>query len=344
MSRIPVLVMNDTRVDNHHGCFSVMTAIERLLEANGMEAVAFWPAHAEWRGNATFEAALQRARLVIVNGEGTLHHDLPAGRRLLELGSVAKSNAIPAALINTGWEANGPEFSDMLRDFALISARDSLSAKAMGVKPADVRVVPDLSFYFAQTNPENPRQHASKNRDGIGFTDNVDRFKVPGLERLRRACNGRTISIAHGDDDSYLRFLRDGISIREDLKKPGFALALLRARHQLWTHRFPDTTAFLKTLSEFQLIVSGRFHACTLALTQGTPFVAQSSNTGKIAALARDAGLDEWRTSIMSTKDEIVKAAAHGWSKAETENRLAYIGDARLKAEMLFADLRKLAG
>lgn len=340
-TRIPVLVVNDTRIDSHHGCFSVMTAIERLMDANGMEAVEFWPAHTDWRDNPQFDTALKRARLVIVNGEGTLHHDLPAGRRLLEIASAARSKGVPTALINAGWEANGPEFLAMLGDFALISARDNLSAQAMGSETANVRVVPDLSFYFVQTNHNNS-EHS--NRAGIGFTDNVDRNKALKLESLRHTCNGQTISIVPCSNSGHLKFLRDGLSLRQDLKNPRLTIALLRMRQRLWANRCTDTTAFQKKLSELQLIVSGRFHACTLALALGTPFVAQSSNTGKIASLAQDAGIESWRHSLTLSPDEILKAAKQGWSPTEAENRLAYIRDAQLKAETLFSDLRTLAG
>jgi len=315
-----------------------MGVIEHLLAAHGMKAVAFWPAHADWRNDPAFDGALAQARLVIVNGEGTVHHDRPAGRCLMEIGAAARARGIPAALINAGWEENGPELTAMLADFALVSARDSQGAAAMGPGPADLRVVPDLSLCSV---PAAPR--ASGPRDGIGFTDNVDRMKSLELDRLRRACGGRVVSIHQGGDGGYLGFLRDGISMREDLKVPRRALGILRLRHLLWAGRTTDTAAFRDGLARLRLLVSGRFHACTLSLALGTPFVAQASNTGKIAALARDAGLDEWRTSSRLTPDEIARAADRGWSKTEERNRAAYVADARARAETLFADLRRLA-
>lgn len=342
-SRIPVLVVNDTRVDNHHGCFSVMTAITQLLDANGMVPVAFWPAHAEWRGNAEFDGALGRAALVIVNGEGTIHHDLPAGRRLLEVAAAVRAVGKPVALINTGWEANGPELTDMLQDFDLIAVRDTRSAGFIDKASDKVRVVPDLSFYYAGTTAQTLCDPDPGDRSGIGFTDNVDRKKALYLEQLRQAVKGQTLSIVHGDKGGYLQFLRDGLSLRQDIIKPRFALGLLGLRHRLWAARHLDTPAFLTQLAKLQLAVSGRFHTCTLAVAVGTPFVAQSSNTGKIAALAHDAGLAEWRTSGDLNPNDIAEAAKQGWSTAEIENRTAYLGVAKTKAETLFLDLRGLA-
>ena len=109
-----VLVINDTRVDMHHGCYAVMATIGELLERQALGPSFYWPAHAEWRNNPDFEAVLAKAKLVVINGEGTIHHDRPAGRRLLEAGKKANDVNVPVALINTGWEGNGLDLQAML--------------------------------------------------------------------------------------------------------------------------------------------------------------------------------------------------------------------------------------
>jgi len=129
--------MNDTRGDRHHGCQAVMSAICSLMERNGMRATHFWPAHADWRNDSGFDAALGSARLAIINGEGTIHHDRPAGRRLLEAGMKAHAAGVPVALINTGWEANDIQLAEMLTWFNLVAARDSRSARQMRAAGAE---------------------------------------------------------------------------------------------------------------------------------------------------------------------------------------------------------------
>ncbi len=315
-----------------------MQAIEALLDRHGMRAIAYWPAHADWRHSAEFALALGKARLVLINGEGTIHHNRPAGRRLLEIGAEAKARGIPAALINAGWEANDFSLAAKLDDFALVAARDSISASGMGIGRRNVRIVPDLSLCAPVLGAEPARSGS------IGFTDNVDRLKAVLLDRCRKACSGATVAIVYGNRGpaGYLRFLRQGLGLRQDFRLPGQAMAILRLRHRLWHYGTSDTLAFLDDLAGLDLLVSGRFHACTLALATNTPFVAQSSNTGKIANLIADVGLASWRLNMPLEPDAIRDAAARGWSQEETEARSNYLATARDLANSLFRDLRQL--
>jgi len=338
-----VLFVNDTRVDNHHGCDAVISAVIALLRRHGMEVKMFWPAHAEWRGDAEFEETISKVDLVLINGEGTIHHDRPAGRQLLELGGRARAEGVPVALINVGWIANGPELVSLLSDFDLVAARDSLSAVRMRAGGANVRVVPDLSLWFAQTRGVRPDGNWS--RAGIGITDNVDRFKALALERLRSACGGQTVSIIHGAPGpaGWIRFLRAGVALSEDFIHPARFAALLRLRHRLWWQGSTDTQRFLTHLSSLKLLVSGRFHACTLALSAGTPLIAQASNTDKIEALVHDAGLGSWRCEGLLDVARVHDARAIGWSEQEYKNLCNYLDEAAIEAERLFSDLANLA-
>jgi len=313
-----------------------MMAIESLMGRHGLKPIAFWPAHTEWREAPEFHRALDCAHLVIINGEGTIHHDRPAGRRLLELGVLAKSAQVPAALINVGWESNGVDQTTMLKDFTLLSARDTRSAKAMRKGGETVRVVPDLSL----VSPIEPARSAT--RSGIYFSDNVERFKALDLERCRRACGGKTVAITYPGEHSYSKFLRQGLSLREDFRRPFIAYNLLLLRHRLWCHATHDRAEFLNTLSKLRLLVSGRFHASTLALRAGTPFVTQASNTSKIAAFIEDAGLARWRTNITLDRECILNAAWRGWERYEIEAARDYLASAQSAADGLFRDLREL--
>lgn len=336
-----VLVLNDTRVDRHQGCYFVMGAIRTLLARHGLDDVRYWPAHLDPRDDPNFNAALATAKLVVINGEGTIHHDRPAGKVLLAAGQHARSTGVPVALINTGWEANSPELIATLNSFDLVAARDSRSASQMRMNGADVRVVPDLSLALAEKHAATDNQ----DRTGIAVTDNVDRFKALDLELLRRECDGETLAISHGDPGirGWARFLRDGISLREDLSHPATLAALLRMRHRLWERGAPNSDSFIAALSGLELLVSGRFHACTLALARMTPIIAQSSNTGKIAALFQDAGLDAWRCMGPINLSAIEDARHRGWSDQERENIVLYRQRAVQDAERLFADLAQLA-
>ncbi|WP_037954917.1 polysaccharide pyruvyl transferase family protein [Sulfitobacter sp. NAS-14.1] len=336
-----VLVLNDTRIDRHIGCNFVMGAIRTLLARHGLDDVRYWPAHADPRNDPNFHTALATAKLVVINGEGTIHHNRPAGKVLLAAGQHARSRGVPVALINTGWEANSPELVATLNTFDLVAARDSHSASQMRSNGTNVRVVPDLSLALAQKPAVTDTHH----RVGIAVTDNVDRLKALELEHLRRDCDGESLAISHAAPGirGWARFLRDGISLREDLSHPARLTGLLRMRHRLSQRGDPDSDSFTAILSGLELLVSGRFHACTLALAGMTPVIAQSSNTGKIAALFQDAGLDTWRCMGPISVSAIEDARERGWSDQERDNIILYRQRAVLEAERLFEDIAGLA-
>lgn len=337
MQRRPTAVLlNDTRVDLHHGCTRVVAAIQTLLEENGIDLIASNAAHKDWSVDGTFLAAMERAQLIIVNGEGTIHHNSVAGRWLLQVGAFAKTRGIPAVLVNCGWESNGPEMVAMLDDFALVSFRDHQSASIMQGRPC--RVVPDLSIYPAGDVPTRYRTNL------IGFTDSVDRFKAQSLEHCREVTGGETVSIIYSPAGAagYLRFMRDGVSLRSDVLTPMLLVRILKMRHRLWRFGTAETAAFLSQLAGLKLLVSGRFHACTLALVTETPFVALPSNTNKIGALIKDAGIEQWRGDISLAPECLDTAATQGWSPTERHALREYRSAAQIQAKVLFSDIRAL--
>lgn len=335
---VPVCVLNDTRVDLHHGCESVMSAMESLLRANGCEILALSPAHSDWSSDAPFLRALERARLVVVNGEGTIHHDRPAGRKLLEVGAWAANKGIPAVLINASWEANSPELAALVDRFALVTVRDSASSAELAAHGRVARVVPDLSLYGVP-----PDAHPVQRR-GMEFTDSVDRSAALALEGARAACDGGTLSImfAQPGIGAGLRFVRGAVG-RDDLRSPQHLVKLLLMKQRMLRNATPSTTEFLRRLRSAALVVSGRLHACTLAYVTGTPFVACPTESGKLNAFIADSGLESWRAEHSLEPRALREAMARGWSRAEDEARAAFLARAQTAADELFREIRGLA-
>jgi hypothetical protein len=331
-----VIILNDTRVDRHHGCSSVMQVLEKGLVEAGFRIAATVPAHSDWAKDAGFQAALPSAQMLVINGEGTLHHDRPAGLRLLQAGKIAHERGLVTALVNAGWEANGEKYVKAVRDFDLISLRDSRSAEALRSEDVECRVVPDLSLC-------TPAPSETAHRSGVAFTDSVSPDATLALEALRRASAGKVLSIHNRDPsrESSWRFLRSGFG-RQDLRKPSRVLTLLGARHAQWKNATPNAHDFLKRIAELELLVSGRFHACTLAMVMRTPFIAYGSNSSKIEALVEDSGVAGWRVNADLASSLSSELARDGWSKREQEAIAQYIEGARAKASHLFRDLGRM--
>jgi hypothetical protein len=332
------IILNDTRVDRHHGCSSVMQALEAGLASAGIHVAATVPAHSDWARDPGFQSALPKAQLLVVNGEGTLHHDRPAGLRLLQAARHARQHGLATALVNAGWEANGAEYAATVRDFDLVSARDSRSAAALRAIGVDCRVVPDLSLC-------TPPPAASMVRSGVAYTDSVDPSVTLVLDALRRRSNGLAASIhdVHPTRAALdWRFLRAAVGKRE-MVHPFRAITLLRARQAQWRSAVSGVTSFMRRLAEIEFLVSGRFHACTLAMVTRTPFIAFGSNTGKVQSLLEDAGLEAWRCAVWQTSSDVASARERGWSDQERVALDSYTFLARESAGSLFKQLASLS-
>jgi hypothetical protein len=140
----------------------------------------------------------------------------------------------------------------------------------------------------------------------------------------------------------YLRFLREGFA-GSDLFAPGQLGAILRARHGLWRASSRRTGDFLASLAGSGFVVSGRFHACTMALLTRTPFAGIASNTPKIQSLVEDVGLEPWRAGIDLAPAAVADAAGHGWTNTESAAIGDYLRAARQGCERFFRELKGLA-
>ncbi len=313
-----------------------MSALESLLAGIGGDVIHRSPAHADWRLNPGFDQALAGSRLMVINGEGTLHHDRPTGRRLLLAAEQARSHGVPVALINAGWEANGVELVALLDNVDLVAVRDSQSAAELRSAGRSCVVVPDLSLYA-------PVAPTGVSRSGVGYTDSVDPDMTLQLERSRRHARGLPVAIQYSlpGVTAKLRFVREAVS-RRDLTSPLRMAALIRARSTQLHAQAATADEFISRLAALELLVSGRFHACTLSLLAGTPFVAVPSNTSKIAALVQDVGLAAWRADASLDARSVESARREGWSPTERSAVGAYIAMARQAVSALFADIGRL--
>jgi hypothetical protein len=333
---IPAVVVNDTRADRHHGCRRVMRTLFDQAREAGIEVIATAPAHADWRSDAAFLKGFDAARLVIVNGEGSIHHDRLAGERLLEVAAAAHDRGVPAALINLSWQDNSPRLSARLAGFALISARERRSAEAIIAAGAACRVVPDLSLF--------PEVAAPPVRAGVGFTDSVVREAGLALEDARLRFGGRPAPIHFGAPGlpGRVRDLREAVGLA-DIGRPAFMTRVLLARWRAFDAQVADDAAYMARIASLALLVTGRFHAATFALAAGTPVLAVESNTHKIAALFEDAGLDPRRlVRPEALTAEHLSAAAH-WTPAEAAALADYLSQGRARTRSLFADIARLA-
>ena len=90
--RYRALVLGSDSYSNHHGCQLVAEHLRNGLAKRDIEITAAYACPDRW--DIALERQIRKADIVIVNGEGSIHHDNRIGRRLVAAGKLAAENRV----------------------------------------------------------------------------------------------------------------------------------------------------------------------------------------------------------------------------------------------------------
>ena len=321
------LVFNDTAVQRHHGCNAVMETLTGGMRRAGVETAWLWPVSMDWRRRRERFMRMP-ADIVVVNGEGTIHHtaERKRARQLVQLAELAEEKNVPAVLANATLEALAPAEIEGLRRFSAIFVRESRSHAYLGELDIASTLVPDLSL-GVDRGEERPR-------DGLLVTDSVRRPLAGKLHRFADVHGGRYEAMQHRPGFGE----RMGTRVLRGL--PGHLMGRSSFR------RTADFPAFIERLRGAEAVVTGRFHTVLLCLLTDTPVLAVASNTSKIEATLGDALGD---ASRMVSADDLASGAAAerlkdaAYSEAELGSLARYRERAREGREHFFEAVAALA-
>jgi len=142
MVALKAVLLNDTSVEDHHGCSIVVDQLVSGLDKYGINVSCRVPLS----GGGLFDMSKLRGfDLCIINGEGTMHHDSVVALALCEVASYCSENGIPCFLVNSVWQDN-VLLNRYLKDFTAVYFRDQSSAQAAAEYCPRVEVVPDLTM------------------------------------------------------------------------------------------------------------------------------------------------------------------------------------------------------
>lgn len=327
-----IVLLNDTDVDGYHfGCAKVMGNMRDHLAKRGATPIGSVKVSLDWR--IKDEALINAADLLIINGEGTLHHGSRRGRWLLEAACSMKARGGKVALINALWQDNPADWTDLIRDADILSCRDSRSVQALSQTTgrSDVRFIGDLSM--SQPIAANDRL-----RSGIMFGDSVH---AEITKRLAALCtstpDAKIIPVT-----SSLKFVSPHLTgLRRRMRSAYAVFKQNRYLSQHPTAQFVgDTNAYIDALSGKSLSVTGRFHAVCLAIATRTPFVAVKSNSWKIEALIDDIGLSKDRRVALNNLDaDMLDPARWAYTPQELSNIDDRLTQWQDKTDQLFDDI-----
>lgn len=326
MASTSYILLNDTgRLGNsfHVGTVYACHAIRQNLAHRGLHEIG-------WANDGTrFEALLADAKLqptlVVLNGEGTLHHGAARAAELLSICARAKERGISVAVINSVWQDNPNSMTNSLRKADVIYVRDSKSCASL---PADFPaiVTPDVSIHlFLKTlrgGSFSPPQHE------IGVIDSVVPTMSAALLHFAEQADFGFFAMPFAN----LRKTRDEVSARSGPVWPRLLQATDVISAKAW--------------------VTGRFHGLIAALCAGRPVCALPSNTSKIEGFLHDAGLAEaclldrvcWTVApVEQQHEELARRFEMQRASAFIQHREAYLVAADLQINQMFDTVARLA-
>lgn len=124
---IKALLVNDTRSEQHLGCQYV---VENLFTEAEKASFSISDTISVSSKNYLEECKdkIKACDFLLINGEGSLHHNKERAKGILETAKHANSVGKKAILINTVWQSNS-DLLKYLEYFDFISCRESLSTK-----------------------------------------------------------------------------------------------------------------------------------------------------------------------------------------------------------------------
>jgi hypothetical protein len=150
-----IYLFNDTGRVNHAGCRAVMRSIRRHLR--GFKIIA---AHRVNQKVIDYDA-MAACDIVLVNGEGTIHHDRRVGNFLLEALRQGQEMGKTTVLVNALYQQYQLDYADVLKRLDFFAVRESLSAKfarrAGGKPKVLLDSAADPTFITYREPPKRPK-------------------------------------------------------------------------------------------------------------------------------------------------------------------------------------------
>lgn len=322
------VILNDTSFRNHHGCRLVIRNLRKALELRDISVIATSYVGHDWRQNKPFLGKLQDCDLLIINGEGTLHHGAEKAELLLSIVDHPFAMDKKKVLLNALYEENPDAWLRYLSAFDIIGLRDHESWLYCQEKGLDHALeTSDLSLYFETQDQTTPAPRA-----GIAISDSIVKAKRKALfsfyktQRHKKAVYMPIVTGSkYGGNAQGLFQKLDGLRYRVKL-----GLKKMLDRHVVY---YPNYAAYLNAMRERSLYVTGRFHGVCLALKTRTPFVTLTSNSRKTQSLLERIGLNNRIVENLSEENILSK----NWDFSEDE--LTKISDFIEQAQHQWDDL-----
>lgn len=338
-----VFIINNTASEMHHGCSRVMNNLNKLIRLNGGTVIGTSSVGLDWRKSESIKERMLESDIVIVNGEGSIHHDSPAGLPLLDVGMFCRPYGVRTALVNALFQDMTIVSESQLKAFDFISVRDSYSKKQIEQYGVQTTLLPDLTFY----TKFKTKKDSIKDKKYWMYTCSVNIEKSVALYKASLKCKNNTVyePVIYGRGDWELNVGRK--SLFKKLKEMGVKQFTSKVVQRLNAYKYSKRfklyskttlhSSYESMIDNIDFMVSGRFHSVCFAINSQVPFVALSSNSHKIEALIHDFGLSKER--IVKSIDEVGSFKYLPYSDQEKENIRRKLSTIQSQYEIFFKSM-----
>ena len=292
------LLFNDTRNEHHHRCSLVIKNIFSFFNNLNVDIIKTFPSGTNHLHNVNLENYIKNVDIIIVNGEGTIHHSQINALNLLKIGKIAKSFNKKTILINSLFDTQDKNFYDLVRYFDLINVRDTLSKSYLNIKKIKSIFTPDFTFY----NPEKST-NINNIKSEVLFTDSVNKditFKLIKIFK-KKFTFFPILKYPYDEKINFFNYLR---------KIKFFTLKFIHFlfkknitnNYEVRCYGINSLYNYVNKITNSKIIITGRYHALCFAIQNFTPFLAIESNSHKISALLNDIGLSNRIVDINNIK------------------------------------------
>jgi len=330
------ILINNTKSENHHGCYTVITQIDKFLKKNFIKLVYSHDT------NLTFENYLLFINkkninfdILIINGEGSLHSSSKKAEDIIEIGywtkKVLKKRVV---LINSVFQNNNQLLISKIKAFDLIYVRDKFSQNYLSKNNVECNYAPDLVFSYY-------KRKKLINSDEIIFTDSVFRNTSHDLFNFYKIFkNAQFVPLSTRPSiyffKAYIRFIA-----RYYILKIPFIFNKYKNIDYEIQKKYLTYRDFINKISSSKINICARYHAIVFSLIFRVPFVALKSNTHKVESLLHEIGLENRLIKIEEIRN-INLITFSSYSNKEIYLIENFINKSKSKINDMFTKIKKL--
>ena len=321
-NKIPALLVNDTSKTNNIGCLLTVKSLKSMLkqkftfvdvinlnenlsvaanlqEKSRLRFIQKFSSFVRFTNepklvrfiSKKYRNLLQHVDWVIINGEGTIHHDRLATTELISWILASKQHGKRVAVVNCTIQNLSQNSINILRENVdHLSVREPKSYEYL--RQFRVRVTQAADAIFYDIN-DKVIVSTETQQNWVGYTPGV--LSYDGI-------------VTHATVEKHIRQLANSfekvVYVSIEIEDREFESTAKNAGAVVWPLGFLNTDNAYSELSRFSLIVSGRYHCCLLALALGIDVLALSSNTWKISGFLKF-GTDNPDIKVQRHKNEL---------------------------------------